>query len=129
MKKALIKLTGVLVTTAIALSGNSLVLANEVDNTSDDVVTATEESAEVPGDDITPAPADMTSNEDEKNNASDSQDKEPNEGTDSSKPESNDNTEPATVTTETQSIDVDVSFDYDNDELAKSYINHVFGID
>ena len=46
MKKTFIRLTGLLVTTAIALSGNGLVLANEVENTGDDVVAATEEPAE-----------------------------------------------------------------------------------
>ena len=48
MKKVLIRLTGLLVTTAIAISGNGLVLATEVEGTGNETGTATEATAEEP---------------------------------------------------------------------------------
>lgn len=128
MKKALIKLTGVLVTTAIALSGNGLVLANEVYNTGDEVVTATEETSKTPEDENAPAPADNPSNEEtESNGNSSAQDKESGDNSDSSKPDAGKNGESQTEITITQEVNVDYA--NNNDELAESYINHVFGLD
>jgi hypothetical protein len=116
MKKALIRLTGLLVTTAIALSGNGLVLANEVENTGDDVVTATEEPANAAQDENSETPEEKSSDKETVTNTdSGSQAKDNNDGPSDNK----------VTVTET----LDVTFDFDNDELAESYINHVFGID
>ena len=56
MKKVLIRLTGLLVTAAIAMSGNGLVLATEVEGTGNETGTAAEETAEEPKVEETSAP-------------------------------------------------------------------------
>ncbi len=136
MKKLFIKFAGLVVTSAIVLSSSGLVLANEVENTGDDVVTATEEPAEAvqdektetPEDENAPAPADNPSNEEtESNGNSGAQDKGSGDNSDSSKPDAGKNGESQTEITITQEVNVDYA--NNNDELAESYINHVFGLD
>ncbi len=116
MKKLFIKFAGLVVTSAIVLSSSGLVLANEVENTGDDVVTATEEPAEAVQDEKTETPEEKSSEEEtDTNTDSGAQDKDNNDDPSDNK----------VTVTET----LDVTFDFDNDELAESYINHVFGID
>ena len=128
MKKTFIRLTGLLVTTAIALSGNGLVLANEVENTGDDVVAATEEPANAAQDEGIGTPEEKPSEEKTNTNTdSGSQNNESNDNSDSSKSEPNKDSESQNETSITKTVTID--FNYDNNELAESYINHVFGID
>lgn len=130
MKKVLIKLTGLLVTSAIALSGNGVVLATEADGTDTGAETAVEETADDKKDGEAPA-ADETPVEDTK-------------GDETPAPEGNTQAEDTSVKTEkpdkpdkndTNPVKIDVSFNYvdktnyDNNKLAEGYINSVLNKD